>query len=278
MYSEIQIENDGEPISKEEAGKIFTRYYRGETSVIDSVGIGLSLADSIVRRDNGYIIAESYEKQKRFITDAGHEIKTPLTVIAANVDLLEADIGENECLSDIREETARLSSLTGDLVSLSRMEEAEGAILKTDFPVSDLITEEANTFRAPITAQKKNFSVQVSPNLTMNGSPGAIRQLISILLDNALKYSPEGGGIALSLTASKKELLLTVSNTTKEVMREEELPRLFDRFYRADESRSRATGGSGIGLSMAQMLVSRQKGKLSVEYFPEEIIRFTAEL
>lgn len=218
----------------------------------------LLVANRIVRP-----IAESYEKQKRFITDAGHEIKTPLTVIAANVDLLEADIGENECLSDIREETARLSSLTGDLVSLSRMEEAEGAILKTDFPVSDLITEETNTFRAPITAQKKTFTVQVSPNLTMNGSPGAIRQLISILLDNALKYSPEGGGIALSLTASKKELLLTVSNTTKEVMREEELPRLFDRFYRTDTSRNSETGGHGIGLSIARAIADAHGGRIT---------------
>ena len=208
-------------------------------------------------------IAESYEKQKRFITDAGHEIKTPLTVIAANVDLLEADIGENECLSDIREETARLSSLTGDLVSLSRMEEEEGAILKTDFPVSDLITEEANTFRAPITAQKKTLSVQVSPNLSMNGSPGAIRQLISILLDNALKYSPEGGSIALSLTSSKKELLLSVFNTTKEVMREEELPRLFDRFYRTDTSRNSETGGHGIGLSIARAITDAHGGKIT---------------
>lgn len=208
-------------------------------------------------------IAESYEKQKRFITDAGHEIKTPLTVIAANVDLLEADLGENECLTDIREETARLSSLTGDLVSLSRMEETEGAILKTDFPISDLITEEANAFRAPITAQKKNFSVQVSPDLSMNGSPGAIRQLISILLDNALKYSPEGGSIALSLTASKKELLLTVFNTTKEAMREEELPRLFDRFYRTDTSRSSETGGHGIGLSIARAITDAHGGKIT---------------
>ena len=229
------------------------------------------MANRIVRP-----IAESYEKQKRFITDAGHEIKTPLTVIAANVDLLEADIGENECLSDIREETARLSSLTGDLVSLSRMEEAEGAILKTDFPISDLITEETNTFRAPITAQKKNFSVQVSPNLTMNGSPGAIRQLISILLDNALKYSPEGGGIALSLTASKKELFLTVSNTTKEVMREEELPRLFDRFYRTDTSRNSETGGHGIGLSIARAITDAHGGRISASVKNEYEFTVTA--
>ncbi len=208
-------------------------------------------------------IAESYEKQKRFITDAGHEIKTPLTVIAANVDLLETDIGENDYLSDIREETARLSSLTGDLVSLSRMEEGESAILKTDFPVSDLIAEEANAFCAPIAAQNKSFSVQITPDLSMNGSPGAIRQLVSILLDNALKYSPEDGSIALSLNVLKKELLLSVSNTTKEAMREEDLPRLFDRFYRTDTSRSSETGGHGIGLSIAQAITDAHGGKIT---------------
>lgn len=208
-------------------------------------------------------IAESYEKQKRFITDAGHEMKTPLTVIAANVDLLEADMGENECLSDIREEAARLSSLTGSLVSLSRMEEAENRILKIDFPISDLITEEASAFRGPISAQKKSFLVQVPPNLSMNGSPEAIRQLISILLDNALKYSPEGGSIALRLTASKRELLLTVSNTTKEPMRDCDLPRLFDRFYRTDASRNSETGGHGIGLSIARAITDAHGGKIT---------------
>ena len=214
-------------------------------------------------------MAESYAKQKRFITDAGHEMKTPLTVIAANAELLEADFGENECLSDIREQTERLAALTGDLVTLARMDEAETAILKTDFPVSDLVAEAAGAFRAPMTAQNRSFTAEITPGLSMHGSPGAVRQLVSVLLDNALKYSPEGGAVLLCFTASKRELVLSVKNTVRVPLREEDLPRLFDRFYRTDASRSSETGGHGIGLSVAKAIADAHGGKI-VASLPRE--------
>ncbi len=206
-------------------------------------------------------IAESYEKQKRFITDAGHEIKTPLTIIGANIDLLEADFGENESISDIRQQTKRLSELTGDLVYLSKMEEGEKALQKVDFPISDLVSETAAAFHA--LAQKKEYQVQVTPGLTMHGAPDAIRQLVSVLLDNAMKYSPEGGLVSLDLTAQKKALVLSVYNTTGEALRPEQLSHLFERFYRADASRNSETGGHGIGLSIAKAIVDAHGGKIT---------------
>ncbi len=206
-------------------------------------------------------IAESYEKQKRFITDAGHEIKTPLTVIGANIDLLEADFGENESISDIRQQTKRLSALTGELVYLSKMEEGEKALQKVDFPVSDLVSETAASFHA--LAQKKEYRVQVTPNLTMHGAPDAIRQLVSVLLDNAMKYSPEGGLVTLDLTAQKKALVLSVYNSTGEALRPEQLSHLFERFYRADASRNSETGGHGIGLSIAKAITEAHNGKIT---------------
>lgn len=207
-------------------------------------------------------IAESYEKQKRFISDAGHEIKTPLTIINANIDLLESE-GEKEELSDIRQQTTRLTELTNNLIMLSKMEEAEHTIKKIDFPMSDLVSETANSFSALAAANGIEFTSQIEPDITANGSPDAIRQLVSILLENAVKYSPEGGQVEIKLTAAKKTATLCVFNTTKEKTDEANLSYVFDRFYRADSSRNSETGGHGIGLSIAKAIVEAHGGTIA---------------
>ncbi len=210
-------------------------------------------------------IAESYEKQKRFITDAGHEIKTPLTIIGANLDLLESDYGENESFSDIRTQTKRLSALTGDLVYLSKMEESENTLAKIEFPASDLIAETAQQFNAIAQAQRKEYRVQVEPNVTMCGAPDAIRQMINLLLDNAMKYSPDGGIVTLDVYTQKKLLFISVFNTTSVPIAKESITHLFDRFYRTDASRNSETGGHGIGLSIAQAITTAHNGKITAE-------------
>lgn len=209
-------------------------------------------------------IAESHEKQKRFISDAGHEIKTPLTIIRANVDLLESD-GEKEELTEIREQTERLKKLTNDLILLSKMDEAEQSIRKIEFPLSDLASETVGSFRALALSNGIRLETVITPNLTANGSPDAIRQLISILLDNAVKYSAKDGEITVELTAHRKTALLSVANTTENEIREEDLPHLFDRFYRADASRNSGTGGHGIGLSIAKAIVDAHGGSITAE-------------
>ncbi len=208
-------------------------------------------------------IAESYEKQKRFITDAGHEIKTPLTIIAANVDLLKEDIGENESIDDIADQTERLSELTKDLVFLSKMEEPDRQLVKVDFPVSDLVSETAASFAAVAQAQKKDYQINAQPSLTMNGAPEEIRRLTSILIENAMKYSPEGGSVKVDLEMLKKNIVLSVFNTTMEPMAQQDLSRLFERFYRTDASRNSETGGHGIGLSIAKAITENHGGKIT---------------
>ena len=208
-------------------------------------------------------IAESYEKQKRFITDAGHEIKTPLTIIAANVDLLKEDIGENESIDDIADQTERLSELTKDLVFLSKMEEPDRQLVKVDFPVSDLVSETAASFAAVAQAQKKEYQINVQPSLTLNGAPEEIRRLTSILIENAMKYSPEGGNVKVDLEMQKKNIVLSVFNTTMEPMAQQDLSRLFERFYRTDASRNSETGGHGIGLSIAKAITENHGGKIT---------------
>lgn len=221
-------------------------------------------------------VAESYEKQKRFITDAGHEIKTPLTIISANVDVLKMDMGENECLEDIGKQAKRLAGLTNDLVYLARMEEARSSLQMIEFPASEIILDTAAPFQALAQTQSKELSCQVQPMLSMYGNGKAISQLVSILLDNAFKYSPEGSCILLNFERQGRRLVLTVDNPSVTPVTDENLRHAFDRFYRADPSRNSATGGHGIGLSMAQAIVSTHGGKISASSHDEESFLVTA--
>lgn len=220
----------------------------------------LVLSSRIVRP-----VAESYEKQKRFITDAGHELKTPMTIISADADLAEMECGENQWLSDIRRQAQRLTGLTNDLIYLSRMEEEQPRLPCIEFPVSDVVEEMGQSFLAVAKSQDKTLDIRVQPMLSWAGDEKAIRQLVSILLDNALKYSPAGGQLALRLEKQGRGLLLSVSNTVDKPMEREALPRLFDRFYRMDQSRNSQTGGYGLGLSIARSIVLAHRGKIRAE-------------
>lgn len=205
-------------------------------------------------------IAQSYEKQKRFITDAGHELKTPITIIRADADVIEEELRDNEWLTDIRTQTDRLSSLTNDLIYLSRMEEAAKPQM-IDFPLSDVVQESAQPFQSLARTQNKAFTTDVQPMLTLKGDEKSIRKLVSILLDNAMKYSPEGGEIALVLKRTGRQMRLAVTNSANG-MEKGAQDRLFDRFYRADASRSTETGGFGLGLSIAKAVTEAHKGKI----------------
>lgn len=210
-------------------------------------------------------IAESYEKQKRFITDAGHEIKTPLAIIGANTDLLEIDLGENEALSEIRSQTKRLAALTKDLVALARLEETAHPPIMIDFPVSETVEEAAAPFASLAEASGKRLSLRVEPLVTLHGDSVSIARLVSLLLDNALKYSPKGDTVSLTLTTQGKSIVLSVDNRTAIPMSEKEASRVFDRFYRVDPSRNGEMGGYGIGLSIAKALVQAHGGRIAAK-------------
>ena len=208
-------------------------------------------------------VIEGHEKQKRFITDAGHEIKTPIALIQADTEVLALETGEeNEWIVDIQTQIKRLSTLTNDLIYLSRMEEEQGRQQFLPLPFSELVAEAAQAFQAVAKRQNKTLSVDVQPMLTLVGEEKSLVQLVSILLDNALKYSPEGGQIALRLSRQGKHLRLSVENTA-EVLSKELLENMFDRFYRGDASRNSGQGGYGIGLSIAKAVVQAHRGKLS---------------
>ena len=206
-------------------------------------------------------IAKNIEKQKRFITDAGHELKTPITVIDADAELVELDYGENEWLTDIKKQTKRLATLTKDLIYLSRVEEDGYKPACLDFPISDMISERAMSFLAIAKTKGKELELNIEPMLSFRGDEKSISQLVSLLMDNAIKYSDEQGIISLNLYKSGKSIVIDMYNTC-EYVDPHSVERIFDRFYRADESRSRETGGYGIGLSIAKAIVTRHKGKI----------------
>ncbi len=206
-------------------------------------------------------IAQSYEKQKQFITDAGHELKTPITIIHADTDVLEDELPDSEWIADIRTQTDRLSSLTNDLIFLSRMEEEGAKPQMLDFPLSDVVSDAAQPFQSVALTQNKTFNTDIQPMIALCGDEKSIRKLVSILLDNAMKYTPEGGNIALFLKKTGRQILLSVTNTAPNLEKGNH-DRLFDRFYRADASRSSETGGFGLGLAIAKAVVESHKGKI----------------
>ncbi len=236
-----------------------------KTSIVIGVlgYIGFFLVIVIFSRKIVRPVAESYEKQRRFITDAGHEIKTPLAIIKADVDVLEMDWGENEWLEDIQKQAKRLAGLTNDLVYLSRMEEEEKDMQMIEFPFSDVVQETVSSFQALTKTQNKYLQCTIPPLMSLTGNEKAIRQLINILIDNAIKYSPEKGLIFVDAKKQGKNLILSVFNTTQTPVPKEKLDMIFERFYRLDDSRSTMTGGYGIGLSVAKAIVSAHNGKIN---------------
>lgn len=205
-------------------------------------------------------IAESYEKQKQFVTDANHELKTPLTLILANLDIAESELGKNEWLNDIRAEGHRMTELVNQLVALSRMDEDGQLMNVTEVAVGELVVDTVTEFEPLAKARGKILSADVDNAVTHRGDEALLRRLVGILMDNAIKYCDNGGEIIVTLHRGRR-VVLTVENTYAAV-NETELNRLFDRFYRADKAR-KFTGGYGVGLSMAKAIVEKHKGEIT---------------
>ena len=222
-------------------------------------------------------MAESYEKQKRFITDASHEIKTPLTIIDANTEVLEMMEGENEWTVSIRKQIARLTALTEKLVFLSRMDEDSTRLEMLEFNISDAILDTAMPFETVAESKGKTLDISVAPDINYTGSETNIRQMVSLLLDNAIKYSSENGSIRLNFSTNGKLKILSVWNTVDEI-ETGKLDYLFERFYRIDKSRNSKTGGFGIGLSVVQAIVQAHNGKVSAKSEDGKSIEFTISL
>lgn len=209
-------------------------------------------------------VQTAFDKQKQFIADASHELKTPLTIIATNAEVLAGNIGENKWLGHIMTQTVRMSILMKNLLELAKLDSCARSILFTTFDLSKSVQTTALSFESLAFEHKKTYEMDINENLTAHGDEESIRQLTVILLDNAFKYSEEKGIITIRLKSHGDKKVLTIENTGKGIPKDEQ-KRIFERFYRSDVSRSRESGGYGLGLSIAASIVQMHKGSIVVK-------------
>lgn len=222
-------------------------------------------------------VVRSAEQQKQFITDAGHELKTPLTVITTCLSVLEMETGKNKWIDKIQAQTDKMRDLVNDLVTLSRMDEERPPVIMADFDISAAVAETADSFADSAQAAGLTLEQDIESGLSYHGDEAQIRQLCSILLDNAMKYALDTSPVRIGLKKEKSGIVLRCSNACAELP-QEELNKLFDRFYRPDKSRSSETGGFGIGLSIARSIAQAHRGTIKAAAPQPGIIEFTAIL
>lgn len=263
-YIKLQEENDTYVIFLD-CGRSLDTFYASLiiNCLISSAAFLISLIIIIiVSKKMVRPVSESYEKQKQFISMAGHELKTPLTIISADAEVLAMELEEeNEWLSDICSQTQRMAVLTNDLLSLSRMDENREQFTMIAFPISDIVSETVQSFQTLAHRKGKNIVSDITPMLSYTGDEKGIRQITGILLDNAIKYS-QSTDITLKLRKKGHNIVLSVTNSS-EPLTKEQLGQFFDRFYRTEQSRNSKKGGYGLGLSIAKSIVEAHKGKIT---------------
>ena len=239
-----------------------------KNSVLISIGVILSVLVLIILISKKVIapIQETYLKQKQFITGASHELKTPLAIISSNADVLEMMNGDSKWTTNIHNQVDRLTSLVNSLVVFSRMEEKD-TVERTSFDLTETLKSRIEDFDELANFQKKYIVTDIDENLNYYGEKDSIIQLMDILLENAIKYAPEDSDILVKLNKNRKYATLKVSN--KANVEKGDLSKVFDRFYRLDESRNSAIKGYGIGLSMAQLIAEKHKETIQA-YAPED--------
>ncbi len=223
--------------------------------------IGVLILISIFSKRAIRPIIDSMIKQKQFITDAGHEIKTPLAIISANAEVIEMVNGKSEWTDSILNQVNRLNVLVKNLLTLARLEEGKETVSFSTVNLSKLILQTSENFSSIATQKGVIFTMDIEPDIIIEEDENNLIQLASILLDNGLKYVNDSGIVTVTLKQTGKQNILEIYNTCKD-MPKGNLNRLFDRFYRDDESRSRESGGYGIGLSVAKSIVDTHNGKI----------------
>ncbi|MBQ6961538.1 MAG: HAMP domain-containing histidine kinase [Clostridia bacterium] len=222
-------------------------------------------------------VDEAMEKQKQFVWDASHELKTPLAVISANADVLAAEAGESKPLQYIQSEVQRTDRLIQNLLTLARMEKGTVEAAHVQFDLSRALLEVALPFEPTVFEEGKSLEMDIPEGIEYTGDEEMIKQLAVILLSNAEKYSDEGGKIRVSLEAKGEKRILRVHNTGPAIPPEAQ-QRIFDRFYRVDSSHNRDVEGNGLGLAIAQSIVSAHRGKITVHSSQGDGTEFTVTL
>jgi len=254
--------------------------YGAFSVAVISVGVGAAcwlamlLFVSLLSKKAIKPIAENFEKQRQFVTNAGHEIKTPLAIILANTDALELHNGENKWSKNIRNQTVRLNGLMQNLLTLSRSDEAREQLAKEKLNADALLNEIVDNFRTLAEAQNKKINSEICENITVMAHSESLNQLFTVLVDNAVKYSSDYSEILVSLKNENGKTVFATKNAC-DGLPECEPHKLFDRFYRGDEARTQKGGGYGIGLSVAQAIAENHGWEIIANYEKDNIISFT---
>ena len=223
-------------------------------------------------------IAITLEKQKQFVTNAGHELKTPLAILLANTDAMELHQGETKWSRNIRTQTVRLNGLMQNLLVLAKMDEGSGSLPTSEFSLSLLAGEVLDFYQEAAAAKGICLNEVIQPDVMLRANRESIVQLLSVLLDNAVQYTPADGSIRAILTKEKNGIVFQVENSV-DTPPEEDLERLFDRFYRGDPARTQKSGGYGIGLSAARAVAEVHGGAITARYdWPRARMIFTVKL
>ena len=293
LYSDEQVSAVAESILREgrDSGRIGTQFYRKITESGSTLLIVLDarldfLSASNVLRSMVFVAAaaclllsllawllirrmirpveDAFTRQKQFVSDASHELKTPLAVISANAEVLEQEIGENEYLGYIRSEVRRTDSLVRNLLTLARMDRNNAGAEMKRFDMSHAVLDVVLPFESTVFEAGKTLVTDIPDGIDCTGNEEMVKQLAVILLSNALKYSDDGGRIEVTLKAKGRQRELTVFNTGNPISPADQL-HIFDRFWRGDPSHSRETGGHGLGLAIARSIVETHRGKITVD-------------
>ena len=293
LYSDEQIADMAEAVLAEgkDSGRIGTQFYRKvnrgkvtELIVLDArldflsvsntlrsvilvtaaACVLLSLLAWLLIRRMVQPVEDAFARQKRFVSDASHELKTPLAVISANAEVLEQEIGENEYLGYIRSEVRRTDALVRNLLTLARMDREETGAEMKPFDLSHALLDVVLPFESTVYEAGKTMETDIPDGILCTGNEEMIQQLAVILLSNALKYSDDGGQIRISLGTRGRQREIRVFNTGKPIAPEDQ-EKIFDRFWRADPARGSETGGHGLGLAIARSIADAHHGKISVE-------------
>lgn len=213
-------------------------------------------------------IKSSWEKQNAFIADASHELRTPLAVVNSNLEIVieneeETVKSQSKWLGNVQNELLRMNKLVEDLLFLARTDTDEEEMSMAPFNISNSISQTYEAFRALADNKGLNFELFNKPDIVVTGNEGRIKQLLAIMLDNAIKHTSQGGTIELKLQSDESVYALTIKDSGEGIPKEY-IDKIFERFYRVDKSRSRSQGGSGLGLAIAKCIVKEHDGSIDV--------------
>lgn len=209
-------------------------------------------------------VEEGFKRQKQFVADASHELKTPLAVISANTSVLENLHGRSQWTENIQADISRMSRLINDMLRLARLEQPEAELKLASFDMSQMVSGLLLSFESMAFETEKSFSYDVEPGIWYRGNQEELRRMLSIFLENAFKYSEAGGRVTCSVKKEKSKILIEIYNTGSGISLEAR-EHIFERFYREENSHSREKEGYGLGLSIAGRILECHRGKVKVE-------------